>query len=102
MHQLKHIVENGGANTAERCHEGVLQVVCSETGWPGKNKCERKCKESKKKRLKTIHLGVVQDREQVGHESCPTLQLFSLLLSGTQVACKHFESGLSLILCTLH
>ena len=49
MHQLKHIVENGGANTAERCHEEVLQVMCFETGWSGKNKHERKCKESEKK-----------------------------------------------------
>lgn len=43
--------------------------------------------------LNTICLGVVQDWEQVGRESCPTSELFSPLSSGIQVNCKHFESG---------
>lgn len=31
-HHLQHVVEIRGANTAERCHEEVLRVVCFETG----------------------------------------------------------------------
>lgn len=48
MHQLKHIVENRGANTAEMPWRGSPSGVV-ETGWSGKNKRRRKYRESEKK-----------------------------------------------------
>lgn len=63
MHLFKHVVESRGANTAQRCHEEVVQVVYIETGLSGKKK-KTGVKENEKrgrKMLRSVSLGVIQD-----------------------------------------
>lgn len=95
MHQLKHIVENGGASTEERSHEEVLQVLSLRLDGQEKTSMKERARRAIK-RL-SVHLGVVQEREVATASETWELSHFAAIfppvVSGTQVDCEHFESG---------